>query len=880
MANTQIYSATYSNVPVFEFVTSEGPIMRRKSDSWINATHILKIAKFPKAKRTRILEKDVQVGTHEKVQGGYGKYQGTYVPLEFGEQIAKNFGVYEVLRPIFEFRYIEGKSKTPPPAPKHNHASALNVAKRQAQQQQSQQASSQSKRAKSGSPVATEPKKRGRPKRVTLSQTPSLKHSDTTPLEGGNYAGYNPNGSTNTAKTSFVGMLPALTRQDTEQDAPLHLMNMNLKQEDLQVVDSEVDEGDERNDESAAGFRITANTRRYYPSSGNNGDLQPLVSHHDDLLTSKELFGVSRDSFENKPGRRGSNDPYSLQQYHQPSVFAPSQDIHGKYFSSLLTYFLDEDNNNNGNNKLPVSIPEQFVNPPLPLGKINIDQPIDNDGNTIFHWACSMANIAMIEFLLSTFSEYITPDIRNNHGETPLMFLVRFNNSYQLHNFPSILQLLLESILLVDSLGKTVLHHIVHIENDGIKTEKKKANKENFARYYMEGLFDKIIEEEGHTEDDEEEGEAVVKQGQENQEKKQLIAKFINHQDSDGNTAFHIAAYNLNKKCIKVFISYHRYINFDLRNLVSCTVEDYLASHNYVLRLDQEAKEEEEQEIEQDNENGGISGSSEHLLVSTSNGSGYHNNQSFEATLYKSKLAVNLHNTTSNLITEKMAELAYIVDKELSEKDETILSYFKILQKVNQDKLESQREVLSLFKLDFLVDELEKGGILGGNVDESSQESQQSDLNIDFGKSQILQDEIYRLINDLTFQYLHKRNDLDLVMKKYRNMKSSIYRTELNRAIEEYNHVKQEEETVEDTFALAEKLQAEIIKQQQLKEQIFKQEMNVPRFNEGESSILSKYGENDKLIKYCKLIAICCGMGIDEVENSIDLIEQSLSKTK
>jgi len=49
--------------------------MRRRSDDWINATHILKVADFDKPARTRILEREVQKGTHEKVQGGYGKYQ-------------------------------------------------------------------------------------------------------------------------------------------------------------------------------------------------------------------------------------------------------------------------------------------------------------------------------------------------------------------------------------------------------------------------------------------------------------------------------------------------------------------------------------------------------------------------------------------------------------------------------------------------------------------------------------------------------------------------------------------------------------------------------------------------------------------------------------
>lgn len=50
--------------------------MRRRVDGWLNATQILKVAGFDKPQRTRVLEREVQKGTHEKVQGGYGKYQG------------------------------------------------------------------------------------------------------------------------------------------------------------------------------------------------------------------------------------------------------------------------------------------------------------------------------------------------------------------------------------------------------------------------------------------------------------------------------------------------------------------------------------------------------------------------------------------------------------------------------------------------------------------------------------------------------------------------------------------------------------------------------------------------------------------------------------
>jgi hypothetical protein len=56
--------------------------MRRRHDDWINATHILKAAGFDKPARTRILEREVQKDIHEKVQGGYGKYQG--ISLEQG----------------------------------------------------------------------------------------------------------------------------------------------------------------------------------------------------------------------------------------------------------------------------------------------------------------------------------------------------------------------------------------------------------------------------------------------------------------------------------------------------------------------------------------------------------------------------------------------------------------------------------------------------------------------------------------------------------------------------------------------------------------------------------------------------------------------------
>lgn len=57
-------------IPVYEAMIRGISVMRRTSDSWVNATQILKVAGVPKSARTKILDKEVILGEHEKVQGG------------------------------------------------------------------------------------------------------------------------------------------------------------------------------------------------------------------------------------------------------------------------------------------------------------------------------------------------------------------------------------------------------------------------------------------------------------------------------------------------------------------------------------------------------------------------------------------------------------------------------------------------------------------------------------------------------------------------------------------------------------------------------------------------------------------------------------------
>lgn len=86
------------HVQVYECMVRGIAVMRRRGDSFVNATQILKVAGVDKGRRTKILEKEILPGKHEIVQGGYGKYQGTWYVLisfilSFGLSVVLSFHI-------------------------------------------------------------------------------------------------------------------------------------------------------------------------------------------------------------------------------------------------------------------------------------------------------------------------------------------------------------------------------------------------------------------------------------------------------------------------------------------------------------------------------------------------------------------------------------------------------------------------------------------------------------------------------------------------------------------------------------------------------------------------------------------------------------------
>ncbi|KAI8611603.1 transcription regulator HTH, apses-type DNA-binding domain-containing protein [Chytriomyces sp. MP71] len=102
VTETKCILKAYSKVEVWECILDSVSVMRRHADGWLNATQLLKVAGITeKSRRTKILEACHLEGPCEKVQGGFGKYQGTWVPVDKAVEICKQYGIEERLEPLF-----------------------------------------------------------------------------------------------------------------------------------------------------------------------------------------------------------------------------------------------------------------------------------------------------------------------------------------------------------------------------------------------------------------------------------------------------------------------------------------------------------------------------------------------------------------------------------------------------------------------------------------------------------------------------------------------------------------------------------------------------------------------------------------------------------
>ncbi|KAK4148853.1 hypothetical protein C8A00DRAFT_19383 [Chaetomidium leptoderma] len=484
-----IYSAVYSGVNVYEMEVNNIAVMRRQTDGWVNATQILKVAGVDKGRRTKILEKEIQIGEHEKVQGGYGKYQGTWIPFERGFEVCRQYGVDEILMRLLTHKRGQDGGGADVDTPTKEQAMA-------AQRKRMYNASSQETRANGLAGTFFK----------NISSTAS--HA----INAISKARFDSPGPRNRSGPSRA---PSFQRQSSMQDA-----------NDFPSNSQQSFVSDYGHAESAFGSQATQ------PPTGENE--QPPRKRQR-VLTPANSFGGLTPTYPqldpyaaNYPGSPTEpNESFIYSQAgvhidHEPN-YAPgplrplphdmSLEADAKR-SMLMGLFMDPTGPDEAKrNVLRNMIPQE------------LDAPIDSQSHTALHWASTLSRMPLLRALIEAGA---SPFRVNAAGETALMRACIVTNSMDHNSFPELLDVLGVTIDVRDDKGRTVLHHIA------VTSAVKGRN--SASRYYLESLLEWVVRQ-GSGPSSQSALSAPAKMGI-----GRFMSEIVNAQDSSGDTALNIAA--------------------------------------------------------------------------------------------------------------------------------------------------------------------------------------------------------------------------------------------------------------------------------------------------------------------------------------------------
>ncbi|CAL8575976.1 transcriptional regulator swi6 [Xanthoria parietina] len=421
-----IYTAVYSSVSVYEMEVNGVAVMRRRSDSWLNATQILKVAGMEKAKRTKVLEKEILNGEHEKVQGGYGKYQGTWINYHKGVAFCRQYGVGEILRPLLEYDMGQDGITMA------GHGNINTPTKEQAMAAQ----------------------RKGRILNGSFDSRSSPQSQNGTFFS-------------NISKTA-AHAVNAINKARFDTNSPRTMGNhrpptqqgRRPSQQYIGSQESMMDPSSQRTIQSDASF-------------GSTSQLDPaLRSQNPSFL---EIDGIGD---VNEPPRKRQRP---LSSHPQANLEAPMID-----FASMdgHTHFLSPNQqfatliHVNGLPALPPPKTQEAINKQMLLLSLfedserkdfsahpamlrlsgeDLDIPMDQTAHTPLHWAASLGRIELLQALVARGASIYR---LNSGGETALMRAATTTNNFQNNTFPQLLKLLGTSIEIRDGRGQTVLHHI------------------------------------------------------------------------------------------------------------------------------------------------------------------------------------------------------------------------------------------------------------------------------------------------------------------------------------------------------------------------------------------------------------------------------------
>ncbi|KAK3714298.1 transcriptional regulator swi6 [Vermiconidia calcicola] len=429
----QIYTAVYSGVSVYEMEIHGIAVMRRRSDGWLNATQILKVAGVDKGKRTKVLEKEILTGEHEKVQGGYGKYQGTWISYKRGREFCRQYGVEDILRPLLDYDVSSDGSggQSQQETPTKEQAMAAN-------RKRFYNSSVEPPRP-SGGPV-----------------TNGTFFQNISPTTSVALAAMNKAARLNSPAPRTGGL-----RRQSQQDAYPGGSQQSMVSDSSFNADGKYDSG------------YAAQPNGEPPRKRMRPDSQDGMGPPHGLPMDASM----RSATPTEPNESFYYDGAMSQEYANGEPIAsaplpnPTTDIQQDKMGLVLDLFADAGRTDYSNHPALTQLSGEELNVPL-----------DISANNALHWAATLAKVPLLKLLIQRGANIYRG---NAAGQSPLISAVLVNNCWEQSCFPELLEVLGPLIEVRDLQGRTILHHIA--VSSGIK------GRAPSSKYYLEALLEFLV---------------------------------------------------------------------------------------------------------------------------------------------------------------------------------------------------------------------------------------------------------------------------------------------------------------------------------------------------------------------------------------------------
>lgn len=563
--------STYSETDVYECYCrgmESKVLMRRVRDDWVNITQIFKVAKFSKAQRTKVLEKESMNMQHEKIQGGYGRFQGTWAPLFAAQAIVNKYKISDlVISTLLSFHPDPAK-----PPPRRSRNSVL-------------------RRASPGGLISSPSSYKKTPKRKKAEGSAStgkgkkIKQAMTNPSPLHNIAFKTPNrhsmDSGDAGSTMNSGRHRGSFTVPNSQNQPNIIMQSNragnsvnsdnmfsTTQKPLQFypIPTNVRAGNSSNSNVASngyqnsGMRTGSgnNAQNKRNNAGNHGGIaesiipgsqQSLQIINETMSTIHPNTSIDKGGYDTKMHQAhiqsdhhimgqgndiSNNGGYNFSAGSNLEMFSSNDNVTPLSSRSNSSHLTGNESYNNNDNTIetldedsyketllavlatesPTEQTDQMLSKLYyPPQNFDINFLIDDQGHTALHWAVALANIPLIRLLLDLGANI---GIYNNLGINCVTKAVFYNNCFNQKVFGEVLKLLKSCLITPDMNRRLPIHYLVELSVNPSKDQ-------TVISYYIDVILD-TLSKENH----------------------ELLKSALDFQDNTGNTSLHLAALNLN----------------------------------------------------------------------------------------------------------------------------------------------------------------------------------------------------------------------------------------------------------------------------------------------------------------------------------------------